>query len=73
MNPDTDPILPASAEPEPADTLADRRAALKKLGKLAVWTTPTLMVLTLSPRASARSCGGPNLPPCPPGPPPGGG
>ena len=72
MNPDTDPTLPASAEPEPAATLADRRAALKKLGKLAVWTTPTLMVLTLSPRASARSCGG-SLPPCPPGPPPGGG
>ena len=32
-----------------------RREALAKLGKLAKWTTPVLLTLTLSERASAVS------------------
>ncbi|MBS1225149.1 MAG: SAM-dependent methyltransferase, partial [Proteobacteria bacterium] len=44
---------------------------------LVVWRAAQLdwsaIELAMSPRASARSCGGPNSPPCPPGPPPGGG
>ncbi|EGV15833.1 hypothetical protein ThimaDRAFT_4887 [Thiocapsa marina 5811] len=45
---------------------AGRRAVLDKLGRLAVYTPPTMMALMLSKRASAASCGGPLQPPCPP-------
>ena len=49
----TTPETPAPAPAMPTD--ADRRAALAKLGKLAVLTPPTVLTLLLSGRASAKS------------------
>lgn len=39
--------------------LAERRAALAKLGTLAAWTAPTLFTLVISQRTSAESLPGP--------------
>ena len=50
-----DANLPTGPETEPTDatnpTGVDRRAALRRLGTLAAWTAPTLVVLTTSARA----------------------
>lgn len=50
-----DADLPTGPEPKPTDatnpTGVDRRAALRRLGTLAAWTAPTLIVLTTSARA----------------------
>jgi hypothetical protein len=55
--PDTD------LDTDPAAATDDaRRAALAKLGALAAWTSPAMLTLLLSPRASAESG-----PPGPPG------
>ena len=48
----TPPNLPDAPVP---DVSTDRRAALKKLGTLAVYTPPTVVTLVLSQRASAFS------------------
>lgn len=58
----------STAKPTNSDETApaiDRREALEKLGKLA-YTTPVLMQLLLSNRASAASCGVDPFPPCEP-------
>lgn len=52
--PEYTPLNPSPETPD-MDLATDRRAALKKLGTLAVWTPPTVVALLLSQRASAFS------------------
>jgi hypothetical protein len=49
MQPNDNPTPPAASTPELTD--AERRAALAKLGALAAWTAPTMLILMTSARA----------------------
>lgn len=52
---DPTPSQPATDTPAPELTNPERRAALAKLGRLAAWTAPTMMTLTVTARANGMS------------------
>lgn len=63
---ETDSGSSAGLPRDDADTDAERRMILARLGKMAALTPPTIVTLLMSTRASAASLPPPDPPPPPP-------